>query len=570
MQDLLWLVPGLPLLGFLVLSLAGGRLSRPAMAAVGTGSVGASAMVATLVALGFHEPFRQVLWEWMRVGEFAPTIGFRLDALSLVMILVITWVGFLIHAYSCAFMAGDAGYRRFFAIMNLFVAAMLTLVLADNLLFLYLGWEGVGLCSYLLIGFWYQDPANGRAARKAFIVTRVGDTAFAIGLFFLIAQVGTLDIEEAMTRAGSISAATAAALLLGGAVGKSAQIPLQVWLPDAMAGPTPVSALIHAATMVTAGVYLIARTQALFALAPVVQTMVAVIGAATLLLGGIGALAQRDIKRVLAYSTMSQIGLMFLALGLGAWPAAIFHFMTHAFFKALLFLAAGSVTLSLHHEHDIFRMGGLWKSLPISFATFLIGAASLSGMPFVTAGFFSKESILGSAWERGVGWWSVALVGVLLTSLYIFRVVFIVFFGEAKTSVAPRRDVLLTLPMVALAILALVGGWIPIPVGVFEPHVGVASVVSMAGIVIAWSLRAPLAFPGVDFDGLYERAFVRPFLRLANAVGRDPADAVSFGPAWAAATAHRLASATQTGSLRWYAAGIVFGGVVLLAVVLWW
>ena len=288
--------------------------------------------------------------------------------------------------------------------MNLFVGSMLVLVLADNLLLLYLGWEGVGLCSYLLIGFWYKDASNGLAARKAFIVTRVGDTAMLIGLFILFHTLGTLQIQDLMHRAsahwavGSPYAIAAAALLLGGAVGKSAQLPLQTWLPDAMAGPTPTSALIHAATMVTAGVYLIARTHVLYTLAPQVQFAVAVVGAATLLLAGFSALTQPDIKRVLAYSTISQIGYMFLALGVGAWAAALFHLMVHAFFKALLFLAAGIVIDALHHEHNIFRMGGLRKELPIAFWTFLIGGCSLAGLPLVTAGFVSKDLILWSAW----------------------------------------------------------------------------------------------------------------------------------------------------------------------------
>ena len=314
------------------------------------------------------------------------------------MILVVTFVGFWIHLYSAEFMRHDEGYSRFFAYMNLFVASMLTLLLADNLLLLYLGWEGVGLCSYLLIGFWYRDPANGAAARKAFIVTRVGDTAMLLGLFLLFTSLGTLQIQDLMHRAseqwavGSALAVAAALLLLGGAVGKSAQLPLQVWLPDAMAGPTPTSALIHAATMVTAGVYLIARTHVLFALAPAAQFAVAVVGAATLVLAGCSALTQHDIKRVLAYSTVSQIGYMFLALGVGAWSAAIFHFVTHAFFKALLFLAAGVIIEALHDEHSIFRMGGLRKELPVAFWTFLIGGCSLAGLPFITAGFLQQRS----------------------------------------------------------------------------------------------------------------------------------------------------------------------------------
>src|SRR5512140_3578775 len=315
MLEALWLVPVLPLLGFAVLAIFGARFPRPLVAGIGAGTVLLSLALCIVVAVGFWhapaEPYRQVLWTWMYAAGFESNIAFHLDALSLVMSLVVCFVGFLIHVYSAEYMEGDAGYSRFFAYMNLFVAMMLTLLLADDLLLLYLGWEGVGLCSYLLIGFWYEDPANGAAARKAFVVTRVGDAAMAIALFILFLGLGTLRIDEMMARAaqhwpmGSALPILAAALLLGGAVGKSAQLPLQTWLPDAMAGPTPVSALIHAATMVTAGVYLIARMHVLFELAPVVRSVIAVLGAATLLIAATAALTQRDIKRVLAYSTIS-------------------------------------------------------------------------------------------------------------------------------------------------------------------------------------------------------------------------------------------------------------------------
>src|SRR6266566_2667567 len=320
--------------------------------------------------------------------------------------------------------------------MDLFGASMLILLLGSNLRLLYLGWEGVGLCSYLLIGFWYRDPANGLAARKAFVITRVGDTAMAIGLFLLFTDLGTLEIQPLMQRAAQVwpagagPAIAAAGLLLGGALGKSAQLPLQTWLPDAMAGPTPVSALIHAATMVTAGVYLIARTHVLYDLAPPVRTAVAVIGALTLLLAGFSALNQKDIKRILAYSTISQIGYMFLALGVGAWSAAIFHFMTHAFFKSLLFLAAGVVVQHLHDEHDIFKMGGLRRRMPLAFWTFLAGAVSLAAVPFIDAGFYSKDLILWEAWSGGPGghWlFAAGLIGAFLTAIYTFRPVFVAF-----------------------------------------------------------------------------------------------------------------------------------------------
>ncbi|HXE11214.1 MAG TPA: NADH-quinone oxidoreductase subunit L, partial [Bryobacteraceae bacterium] len=441
MLQLLWLIPAIPFLGALILALAGRALSRRMVASIGVGSVAIATVISLAIvpaALALPAPYTQVLWTWIDVAGFRPEIAFYLDPVSLLMIVVVTFVGFLIHLYSAESMEEGEGYSRFFAYMNLFVGSMLVLVLADNLLLLYLGWEGVGLCSYLLIGFWYKDASNGLAARKAFIVTRVGDTAMLIGLFILFHTLGTLQIQDLMHRAsaqwavGSPYAIAAAALLLGGAVGKSAQLPLQTWLPDAMAGPTPTSALIHAATMVTAGVYLIARTHVLYTLAPQVQFAVAVVGAATLLLAGFSALTQPDIKRVLAYSTISQIGYMFLALGVGAWAAALFHLMVHAFFKALLFLAAGIVIDALHHEHNIFRMGGLRKELPIAFWTFLIGGCSLAGLPLVTAGFVSKDLILWSAWTSpygGLGLWIVGIIGVLLTALYIFRVIFIVFFG---------------------------------------------------------------------------------------------------------------------------------------------
>jgi NADH-quinone oxidoreductase subunit L len=442
--ELTGLIPAIPFFSFSLLALFGPRLSRRAVSVIGVGSIAASAFISGIVTAAFISgppagwSYQQVIWQWMSVSGFRADIGFYLDALSAVMVLVITFVAFLIHLYSTEYMEGDEGYSRFFAYMNLFVASMVTLVLADNLLLLYLGWEGVGLCSYLLIGFWYTDPVNGRAARKAFIVTRVGDTSMLIGLFLIFHHLGTLNIQELMHRAslqwpvGAGVAIAAAALLLGGAVGKSAQLPLQTWLPDAMAGPTPTSALIHAATMVTAGVYLIARTHVLFSLAPPVMLAVAVIGAATLLLAGCSALTQRDIKRVLAYSTISQIGYMFLALGVGAWSAAIFHFMTHAFFKALLFMAAGSIIGAMAGEQSLDRMKGFRRAMPFTFASFAIGGLALSGIP-PFSGFFSKDEILLVTAERG-GWhWAlyvVGYVGALLTSIYTFRMIFRAFFGE--------------------------------------------------------------------------------------------------------------------------------------------
>ncbi|MBM3477531.1 MAG: NADH-quinone oxidoreductase subunit L, partial [Armatimonadetes bacterium] len=484
------LIPGLPLAGFVILALVGSRLPRRAVAIIGVGSVGLSAAWALLFGaalIASHDVHQsQTLWTWMALPHFEAAIGLSLDRLSLVMVWVVTGVGFLTHLYSIAFMADDEDYARFFAYMNLFVGSMLVLVLADDLLLLYLGWEGVGLCSYLLIAFWYRDPKNVRAAVKAFLVTRIGDAAMAVGLFLLAAYTGTLRIDDLMLRlphtfpAGAPVVVAAAALLLAGAVGKSAQLPLQVWLPDAMAGPTPVSALIHAATMVTAGVYLIARMQLVFNMAPAVMAVVAWIGLATLLLAGLSALAQRDLKRILAYSTISQLGYMFLALGVGAWTAAIFHLVTHAFFKALLFLCAGVVIKSLHDEHDIAAMGGLRRHMPLVFGAFTVGAASLAGLPLVTAGFYSKDAILQAAWASGphAAWlWAVALVGALVTSVYAFRALFVVFLGETRREPARVSSLAMSVPLVVLAALALLAGFVQTPsqlggISVFGGFVG--------------------------------------------------------------------------------------------------
>lgn len=622
MITLLWLIPALPLASALVLVLFGSRLPRRAAAVAGVGSIGLSALVTILVAVSFlsappaGNSYTQLLWTWISVAGFEPQIGLHLDALSLVMVLVVTFVGFLIHVYSAEFMIEDEGYSRFFAYMNLFVASMLTLLLADNLLLLYLGWEGVGLCSYLLIGFWYRDPANGRAGRKAFIVTRVGDTAMSLGLFLLFTRLGTLQIQDLMQRAseqwpvGSSYAVIAALLLLGGAVGKSAQLPLQVWLPDAMAGPTPTSALLHAATMVTAGVYLIARTHVLFALAPTAQFAVAIVGAATLLLAGFSALTQHDIKRVLAYSTVSQIGYMFLALGVGAWQAAIFHFMTHAFFKALLFLGAGVIINALHDEHSIFRMGGLRKELPVTFWTFLIAGCSLAGLPFITAGFFSKDLIIWQTWsaQQGhPGLWIAAMLGALMTALYTFRLIFRVFFGPVGTPVTKRPGYAMTVPLVVLAFLSIVGGYLKEPLLGFlhsvlpqtiEAHTGglteirseaIAAFLFLIGLYFAYlfhlqrrSLADALVANPVGrtlhdwweadwgFDWIYDKAFVQPFVWAAQINKSDFVDAFYTGVARVTQLLYRGLSYTETGRLRWYAAGMAAGSALFIAMVFLW
>ena len=426
MLSLLWLIPALPAAGFVLLVLLNRRLGRAGAAWIGAGSVGLSALVALLVCGSFiasppaGDAYHQVLWTWFDVAGFAPTIGFYLDAVSVLWVLVITFVGFLIHLYSTEHMEHDEGFTRFFMYLNLFVASMLVLVLADNLLLLYLGWEGVGLCSYLLISFWQKDPQNvysGAQGVHRHARGRHGADRRAVPAVHAAAHAG--DPAAAASpppRAGRPARpwpSPPRCCILGGAVGKSAQVPLQTWLPDAMAGPSPVSALIHAATMVTAGVYLIARTNVLFELAPDARLVVAIVGTVTLLLAGFSALVQHDLKRALAYSTISQIGYMFLALGVSGWEAGVFHFMTHAFFKALLFLGAGVIIEALADEHDIFKMGGLRRELPAVFWTFTIGAAALAALPFVTDGFYSKDLIIATSLGSvdGSVWFYVGLAG---------------------------------------------------------------------------------------------------------------------------------------------------------------
>jgi NADH-quinone oxidoreductase subunit L len=558
-----------------------------------------------------------VLWQWVSVYGFSPNIAFTLDTVSLTFIFVVTFVGTLIHLYSVPFMWKDEGFVRFFIYMNLFIAFMLILVLADNLLLLYLGWEGVGLCSYLLIGFWYKDADNGNAARKAFIVTRVGDFAMAIGLFLLFLTFHTLHIQDILLAApaawpvGSGIAATTALLLLAGAIGKSAQLPLQTWLPDAMAGPSPVSALIHSATMVTAGVYLIARMHVLFELAPIAQTTVAVIGAVTLLVAGLAALNQHDIKRVLAYSTISQIGYMFLALGVGAWSAAIFHFMIHAFFKALLFLGAGVVILVMKNEHNMFKMGGLWKKLPVTFWSFLIAAASLSALPLITAGFYSKDKILWLSYasDKGSIWlWLAGLTGAFLTALYTFRMVFLVFFGAAKATPAYRPGLLLTVPLVVLGFLSFAGGFIELPgnmghvtlisdfiektlpaISIHESGYAtefifqlISAIAAIGGVVVAYLFFFNKPFPaaepqrnklqkflynGWDFDLLYHTVFVVPVVMLSRIDKNDFIDKFYTGIASLTLVLNKALSATQNGKLRWYATVLAVGAIITITII---
>ncbi|KDV03221.1 NADH-quinone oxidoreductase subunit L [Aeromonas sp. HZM] len=613
-MSLLYLTFLFPLLGWLLLAFSLGRLGERTSALIGVGSIGLSALTTLWVGIDFLNTmpeggvYTQTLWQWMTVGEFQPAFRLSLDGLSLTMLGVVTGVGFFIHLFASWYMRGEEGYSRFFTYTNLFIASMLFLVLADDLLFVYLGWEGVGLCSYLLIGFYYRNPANGAAALKAFVVTRVGDVFLAIGLFVLYRELGTLNIHELLVRSpamfadGSPALSFACLMLLGGAVGKSAQLPLQTWLADAMAGPTPVSALIHAATMVTAGVYLIARTHGLFLLAPEILHLVAVVGAVTLVLAGFAALVQTDIKRILAYSTMSQIGYMFLALGVGAWEGAIFHLMTHAFFKALLFLSAGAVIVATHHEQNIFKMGGLRKSLPLVYACFLVGGSALAALPLVTAGFYSKDAILWQVQASGQSalLWA-GLGGAFLTSLYTFRLIFITFHGKAQTQAHAGHGLAHQLPLLVLLVLSTGVGALIVPplAGVLPAGPGdqieegrhaleiLSGLIAVAGIALAaflflgerrlvkgiaesgpGRLLGTLWFNAWGFDWLYDLIWVKPYLLATRLLGKDPLDRLMNLPAVLAQAGHQLLAWTVSGKLRWYAASMGMGAALILALLL--
>ena len=616
-SPILALLPFYPLLSFLLLIIFAKRLSWAQVSYLSIGAIGLSALSSFVLVYQLHSQAFQLitvkLWSWFSVGNAEVNVGFYLDALSSVMIMVVSGVGLLIHIYAAAYMKKDENFSRFMAYMNLFIVAMLILVLADNLVLLYLGWEGVGLCSFLLIGFWYQEKANVLAARKAFIVTRIGDTAMAIGLFMLFNALGVFNIVDVNQTAqtswqvGNESAYWIALLLLGGAVGKSAQLPLQTWLPDAMAGPTPVSALIHAATMVTAGVYLIARMNGIFLLAPEVMQYVAWLGAFTLLLAGIAALVQTDIKRVLAYSTMSQIGYMMLALGAGAWSAGVFHLMTHAFFKALLFLTAGSVILALHHQQNLFKMGGLFKKLPIEASLFFIGLICLVALPG-TSGFFSKEAIIAELWSSptaGASLWWCAIIGALLTSIYSCRLFFLAFLGQPREDVHHNDGVSdelsrLRLPLIILALLSVFGGLISLdlssvfiantsliehsaepywlhPLAIITPFIGVAfswvyfkHYRKNTGRPIVESQTALVQFcrNGLGFDSLYNSCLVKPYCWLAKVNRLDIIDQIIMLNAWYINLWHDVLSALQNGKLRWYAATLGLGVVCLAGILL--
>ncbi|MFL5764902.1 MAG: NADH-quinone oxidoreductase subunit L [Bacteroidia bacterium] len=482
MIKLVALVPLLPLIGFVIIGLFGKKLSKGIVGTIGSGVV----LGAFAIALGiFFELSGQAqksvtidLFSWISAGKLSVPFSFLIDPLSSLFLLIITGIGFLIHLYSTGYMSHDEGFHRFFAYLNLFIFFMLLLVLGSNYLIMFVGWEGVGLCSYLLIGFWFKNTAYNNAAKKAFVMNRIGDLGFLMGIILIFVTFGSIGyhdvFEQAKNMAGGNPTITAITLLLFiGAMGKSAQLPLYTWLPDAMAGPTPVSALIHAATMVTAGIYMVARSNILYTLSPTSMEIVAVVGACTALFAASIGLAQNDIKKVLAYSTVSQLGYMFLALGVGAYTGAVFHVMTHAFFKALLFLGAGSVIHAMGGEQDIRKMGGLGKYIPVTHITFLLGTLAIAGCP-PFSGFFSKDEILANAFEHSPLLWTIGITTAAMTTFYMFRLYFLTFKGSFRGTHEQEHHLhespkSMTIPLIVLAVLSVVGGFVGLP-AIFGTH----------------------------------------------------------------------------------------------------
>ncbi len=619
-QLLRWIVL-LPALGFLWNATIGQRAPRTATF-VGPGVVGAAFAAAVAAVLRLHgiesahgappPIIHDVVYRWVAVGAFHADVAFRLDAVSAIMVLVVTGIGFLIHVYSVGYMHDDAGYARFFTYLNLFITAMLVLVLADNLLLLFVGWEGVGLCSYLLIGFWYEVEANASAGKKAFIVNRIGDASFLVGLFLLAQHAGTLDVGALQAKAPQLAAVTVGGwalptvvclLLFGGATGKSAQIPLYVWLPDAMAGPTPVSALIHAATMVTAGVYMVTRLHFLFDMSPFALGVIAWIGGATALVAATIAIAQTDIKKVLAYSTVSQLGYMFLGLGVGVTGAALFHVVTHAFFKGLLFLGAGSVIHGMHGEQDMQKMGGLRKHMPWTYGTMLVGTLAIAGFPFLS-GFYSKDEIIWGAFAGPHAWPALGVLGyavALLTAFYMGRMFFLTFWGGERFDhhhVHPHESPgSMLVPLVVLALLSAVGGAIDVPeqvnhvIGAHEAAAAplamqlLAATIAVAGLAIAWYCyvrepwipeQAATSVPRLyalvrdkwRVDEVYDATIVRSVFFVADVGARlfDPriVDGIVNGTAAAFAGLSAAWRRLQTGNLQHYALSFLAGALVLV------
>jgi len=638
----LWLIPVLPLAGAAINGFLGKRSSRAAVSTVGLVFPGAAFAWALYVAFRFSSvelPYQEYLAHWIRSGNFAVDFAFYLDQLSLVMLLVVTGVGFLIHVYSVGYMWDDPSYYRFFTYLNLFMFFMLTLVLANNYLLMFIGWEGVGLASYLLIGFWFTKDSAASAGKKAFIVNRIGDFGFLIGLFLIIEHFHSLNFSAVFEQVRPITSETAGAglltaigiLLMVGACGKSAQIPLYVWLPDAMEGPTPVSALIHAATMVTAGVYMVSRSHLIFERAPTALTVVAIIGTLTALFAATIGITQTDIKKVLAYSTVSQLGYMFLACGVGAFSAGIFHLMTHAFFKGLLFLAAGSVIHAVGGEQDMRKMGGLRSYIPWTFLTMGIATLAIAGIPPL-AGFWSKDEILWKAYEANWIYWVIGAITAFITSFYMFRLLFMTFFGDyhgahvdehGRGSHAHGHDghgephespMVMLVPLMILAVLSTVGGLVGIHNGFqhfLEPVfgsefpqsitegsgntewllMGISVLFSLAGLVLAYMLYVAKPYLPQKIadslgsfyeavlnkyyiDELYAKVFVKPLVDgstsiLWQGVDRKVIDDTVNDAADGARHVSDEVRHMQSGNLRSYAGWIAAGAAVLIAYMIW-
>nr|WP_121270395.1 NADH-quinone oxidoreductase subunit L [Pedobacter schmidteae] len=623
MINLVWLVPLIPLLGFVINGLGRNSLSKNLIGFIGSSVI----FISFAISLGIffelgadanksHEIF---LFDWISAGSLHIPLSFLVDPLSSLMLLIITGVGFLIHIYSIGYMHSDEGFGKFFSYLNLFIFFMLLLVLGSNYIVMFIGWEGVGLCSYLLIGFWYTNSSYASAAKKAFVMNRIGDLGFLLGVFLIFTTFGSVEFGKIFPQAanmlpGNGTIALIALCLFIGACGKSAQLPLFTWLPDAMAGPTPVSALIHAATMVTAGIYMIARSNLLFDLAPVIQHVIAIVGLATAIVAAIIALTQTDIKKVLAYSTVSQLGYMFLGLGVGAYNGAFFHVITHAFFKALLFLCAGSVIHALHHEQDMRHMGGLRKKLPVTFLTMLIGTIAIAGLP-PFSGFFSKDEILAHVYQHDKIMWGIAVFGAFLTAFYMFRMLFLTFYGkyrgthhaEEKIHESPKS---MTVPLIVLAVLSAIGGAIGVPEALggshwlshwLSPvikHVGEAPdhateyalmAVSVVGVLISIAVAygkyvkqhhipvpdeakrsglANLSYHKFYFDEIYDALIRKPLDAISGffykIVDRKIVDGIVNGFGWTATEASKGLRLLQTGNVGFYIFMMVVGIISLL------
>jgi NADH-quinone oxidoreductase subunit L len=628
MAELFWLIPFFPALSSLLLVLFGRKLPRKYIAFQASLAVFFSLLLSFLSFLSLlgsgpegHGLIKN-LFAWIHSGSFKIDLSLQFDQLTAVMCLVVSGVSFLIHVYSAGYMSEDKSFARFFAYMNLFTFSMLVLVMASNLVVMFVGWEGVGLCSYLLIGFWFEKPSAAKAGNKAFIVNRIGDAGFMLGIFFILLHIGSAEFAAVnhAVEAGEFTQGLAtliALLLFVGAIGKSAQIPLYVWLPDAMEGPTPVSALIHAATMVTAGVYMVARMNLLYSFSPAALQVVAIVGALTAIYAASMALTQNDIKRVLAYSTISQLGYMFIGLGVGAYSAAVFHLYTHAFFKSLLFLGAGSVMHALSGELDIRKMGGLRKYLPLTYPTFLIAAIAIAGVPFFS-GFFSKDAILTSAFANGQYLiWALGLMGAVMTSFYMFRLVFLTFFGKERLEPEAKAHLhespkLMTIPLAILAFFSIVAGYVGLPVVLgkdvnlfdrflepvihahHEAHLSLSSewmlilasvVVALFGIFIAYVfyLKKPdiphnlvarfpwlykLLYNKYYMDEIYNAAFVNSMIKGSELVYKNfdlkVIDGALNGSAKSMNFFGKLLSYLQTGLIKDYALVFLLGALILL------